>query len=807
MNLHPQAELLWKELRNPNCTACELHCGAQTVCLLGDGPVPCEAAIIGEAPGWREDNVKICFSGRSGLYLRRTLRDVGVDPRVVSIVNVAACRPPNNRTPTRTEIKTCSGLYLDKWIERIRPRVILIVGNSALFWYLGRKGAITRFEGNPEQKNGITYVFSRHPSKVLRTDTPQERKIFLENILLFKRCLMGNSGKKFTLIRLQTAGQLGAAVESVIGKPVYVDIETNGLNPYKKDFKIWSLAFSLDEKIVYSVLIDHPEATISKKDLEPRIRPLFLTCSIIAQQIKFEGSWCWRRFGVRPKFAGDTKVNAYLRDENDQNGLKYRATTELHAEPWNQEFDFTQPPPVKPLTIYNAKDVHYGLRLYKEKDLPFFESHSKIKRLLDYIVMPAQEVFLDVERRGYFIDMKLAKERLAQAEYEKDITHEKICHEHGIEINLNSPQQVAALLYEKIGLDCPIKTKKGADSTGEAALIRLQGQHEIIDDILSYRKWQKYDSTYLTPWLRQGPILHALYGFTDTVTGRLNSTLVKDKRGEKTGASLHQCPRDPFIRNLIVPRKHGWHLVASDWSQIELRLVAHASGDPELCRIYKENLDAHLETAATLVTGKITKELRKRAKAVNFGFIYGMWAKKFRAYAKEKFGLDLTMAECEEYRDKFFAKYFGIKAWHSRVEAFVSQNGYVESIFGRIRHLPEARYDSGVQDWVKREAVRQGINAPIQGAACDLTKFAAALVFHPRSKWEFRADSKRAFLIGTVHDSQIAEVKADYVKEFKQGMQWTSENMPIEKIFGVKLRVPIKMDVEVYKWNWEGEKL
>lgn len=118
-------------------------------------------------------------------------------------------------------------------------------------------------------------------------------------------------------------------------------------------------------------------------------------------------------------------------------------------------------------------------------------------------------------------------------------------------------------------------------------------------------------------------------------------------------------------------------------------------------------------------------------------------------------------------------------------------------------------YDADVDPWVRNEAIRQAINSPIQGAACDLNKFCIALVFNKRSKWDFKADPKRSMFVAAVHDSQIAEVREDYVDEFRKGMEWTSENMihPIKKIFGVTMRVPIKMDVEAYRYHWEGEKL
>ena len=169
-----------------------------------------------------------------------------------------------------------------------------------------------------------------------------------------------------------------------------------------------------------------------------------------------------------------------------------------------------------------------------------------------------------------------------------------------------------------------------------------------------------------------------------------------------------------------------WCIVAADLSQIELRLVAHAAEEREMIRIFRNgsdpvhlmkyhskispyyrgdkcfDCDIHLGTAQTLQRGEIDKETRKKAKAVNFGFVYGMWAPKFVAYAKEKFGLNLTAREGANYREAFFEKYEGLLPWHRRVEAFVSRNGYIDSVFGRRRHLPNAKLDNDCEEWMRR---------------------------------------------------------------------------------------------------------
>ena len=284
--------------------------------------------------------------------------------------------------------------------------------------------------------------------------------------------------------------------------------------------------------------------------------------------------------------------------------------------------------------------------------------------------------------------------------------------------------------------------------------------------------------------------------------------MVKNKRGEKKlGATLHQCPRDHFIRNLITARDSDSCIVAADLSQVELRLVAHAANEHTMIDIFNRGEDIHLATAQTLTNGEVDKETRKKAKAVNFGFVYGMWSKKFVAYAKEKFGLNLSQHDGDMYREAFFDKYPGLLLWHSRVEHFVSQNGWIDSVFGRRRHIPGAQYGSGLEEWRRREAVRQGINSPIQSAGSDLNLFISNLISSRQLLWDFKIDPIKCFMVGSAHDSQIFECKRDYVPILRAGIKYTLENLPVDKYFGFNFKVPILMDVTAYSSCWEGEEL
>ena len=575
---------------------------------------------------------------------------------------------------------------------------------------------------------------------------------------------------------------------------------------------------------------------------------------IIAHRGTFEGTWFLQHLGVTPRIYHDTKLCAYLKDENEPSGLKYQAVKRLGVEPWDEDQDFIHPDP-EILLPYNARDSKYGHRLYREHDLPFLKANPKIAKLMRYILLPMEEVVIEMICNGFHIDEKAARTKLEQCEVEMERINNEIDEIAGYHINPGSPKQLVKFLYRELGLKCHIKTEKGNPSTGEAALIRLKGVHRATDLILEWRKHQKYKGTYLVPWLSKGPVLHATYDNTGTDTGRFSSSMVKNKRHEKKlGAVLHQCPRDPFIRNLIVPRgavpvypggliinphPEDWCILSGDLSQVQLRLVAHAANDPTMIRVFNsleckicgfqvpirsyykvgdmcpkickgrlEEGDIHYTTARSLKPrGEIDKETRKKAKAVNFGFVFGMWARKFIAYALENYDLKLSESEGEEYREMFFNKYSMLEPWHRRVEAFVSRTGWIGSLFGAIRHLPDAKYESTVEDWRKREAVRQAINSPIQRAEVDFISLLAALIASYSLKWDFKINRRLCFPIGTSHDSLLFEVHKSYAQKLKEGILWTMNNLPLKEWFDIEMRVPIKLDVSIYEREWEGKEL
>jgi DNA polymerase-1 len=407
-------------------------------------------------------------------------------------------------------------------------------------------------------------------------------------------------------------------------------------------------------------------------------------------------------------------------------------------------------------------------------------------------MMPATRAFTELEMVGFPVDVKRLRERhLENKAHIKELEIKMLEYvpeeKKGI-ANFGSPVFMGWFLYDHLKLPVTILTKKGARSTAEAAILGLRKKHPAVNLLMELRKWKKYESTYTRNWLiRVGvarkPRLYTSYNLSGTVTGRLSS-------------NMQQVPRDLYIRSILGTRE-GWKFIEADFSQIELRIAAMFSGDPALTKAFLTGGDPHRETAAK-VTGKapevITKEERKMAKAVNFGFLYGMYPKHFREYADLKFDLQVTMEEAKSYRKAFFEKYLGLEPWHNRQRRIVNNLQYVQAPTGRVRHLPTIL---STDDGVQAEAERQAINSPVQGFASDLTVLAMTLLHE-------QLDRKKAKIIGNVHDSIILEARDEYADEIAAFVKHTMENLPIKQLFGYKMTIPIEAEITIGDHWGEG---
>jgi len=793
-----------KKWRRKDCQACGLWETAQSVCLMGQGPKPARAMVVGEAPGKREDDINRPFSGRAGELLDRALDIAGLNREELYITNVVHCRPPDNRTPDKDETRTCRDLHLIREINRVKPEFILALGNTAYKALLNPRGGIMKNRGVelPSEEYGCTILPTVHPALILRD--PRHADDFMRDIVRFAKLLNGDiDTDELENLEVRIVRDIDEAIEwcdyfehdDHRGQAIAYDVETTGLDPYDPEARILSIGLACMDSIVVFPLE-------TKRGLAPEIYPrlnLLLgggKLKPVAHNAKFDDKWLLTR-GVycRPVF--DTMLAAHLIDENRRVGLKQLARRLCDAPNWDVGIDFKKgTPKLSKLLPYNGYDAYYTLRLYAILRTEMIQDKA-LARVFQQLLMPACRAFRYIENRGVWVDPDKLTAARASVEGHIAMVEERLG-EFGEDVNWNSPQQVARILFDELELPLSAFTKSGAPSTSEAVLIALKDEHEIIEDILEFRKWRKYRTTYVEPWSEQvdgNSRLHPRFKLHGTVTGRLSA--------EKP--NLQQVPRDPFIRGLI-GAPSNWSFVQADFSQIELRVAAALAQEPTMIEAFHNEEDLHTLTAMT-ITGKpakkITKHERKKAKAVNFGFLYGMGARKYVEYAKTSYGLDVTLPEAEAIRQRFFDLYPRLLDWHEEQRELVRQDGQIRTLFGRVRHLP----DIFSHDFSKQSAAeRQAINTPVQSVASDLTLLALLQlnrIQRPRADW-IALDGHEFRIVGSVHDAILCEVMTVAVDWWREAIRETMENLPTQEIFGFELGVPVKVDIDVSQhWGLE----
>ena len=430
-------------------------------------------------------------------------------------------------------------------------------------------------------------------------------------------------------------------------------------------------------------------------------------------------------------------------------------------------------------------DITYQLfDLFSEK----LAADKNNAKLLHELEIPTAEILCQMEANGILIKRPFLNE-LSQRFDEEIIALEKRAYEvAGEAFNLGSPKQLGEMLFEKLGVAGGKKTKSGQYSTGEAVLSKID--HPLVEIVLEYRGLSKLKSTYTDALDNvadsETDRVHTSYHQALTSTGRLSSTdpnLQNIPIRTATGRLIRQA--------FIAPE--GRVILAADYSQIELRLMAHFSGDENLTRAFNEGLDIHTATAAE-VLGKAVEEVsateRRNAKAINFGLLYGMSA---FGLAKQ---LQMSRGEAQDYIDMYFERYPSVKDYMINTRASAYEKGYVETILGRKLYTPDINHSNRM---VKQGAERAAINAPLQGSAADLIKLAMIAV----DKLLPKAQAK---MLLQVHDELVFEVDADKVSDIRQlitdAMQDVLTTTAVAKGWSVDFAVPLLVETDIGS-NWD----
>lgn len=772
------------------CNKCELHKTAQFVKLMGQGPNPCNMMIVGEAPTWRKDR-DVPFQGEAGKILEEALSICGVKHSEVYHTNVVKCRPPENRSPKAYEIAVCQG-YLTEEISQVQPSFVLLLGTSAAR-YLGR-GRVTVAEtrGKWFRMGETRYLVTMHPGAVVRDKT--KFPLFVNDIRKFVDRARGVKSADTNTLNVTIANDadgLEKFWEVLDASPrLAFDIETTTLFPWEAGARVLSIGFGFEDS-QFIIPVGHTESLWGKNQewldcIVERLNKALEGKTIIAHNGKFDSLWVKVKLGLNVPIHHDTLILSHLIDENTPHGLKYLAEVHCGARNYNLSLDEkTGGAKLEKLAEYNAWDVFYTRKLYN-KFLPRLKEDPQLYTFYKKVMMPAVNAFIDIEYRGVYVDKdKLLETKKYLQDEVARLSAELEVFKPGI--NWNSTKQVAEYLFKDLGLPILDTTPKGAPSTSESVMLRLKDKHPCISIILEYKEKAKMLGTFITSW--EGRLvnsrLHPSFKLHGTVTGRLSCE----------EPNLQQVPRDPKLRSLICAPP-GSTFVEADFSQVELRIAAMLSGDPRMRELFVTGVDIHTNTAEMVSGKKLTevdpkeaKEWRKKAKAVNFGFLYGMGAKKFQEYARDKYGVAFSQDESRHIRQKFFASYSGLQPWYERQERVAKMNGYVRSPCGRVRHLPGI-YSPDEYD--QSQAVRQSINSPVQGLASDMTLM--SVVDITRLLPQVR-------IVGTVHDAILMEIPDDQAEECIPKVKAIMECPPTLTQLGVRLTVPIISEVSVGNWG------
>ena len=575
--------------------------------------------------------------------------------------------------------------------------------------------------------------------------------------------------------------------ELLLQKEVCFDTETTSLNELEAE--LVGMAFSWEKHKGYYVLF--PESKELTQEILEIFRPFFENSSItkIGQNLKYD-------IKVLAKYniqvlgnLFDTMIAHYLLNPDAKHNMDILSENYLHYSPISIEtligkkgkgqLSMRQVPPQEQKE-YAVEDTDVTLQLKNifEQQLQKYNA----EKLFSQIESPLVQVLADMELEGIRIDVPFLKS--LSNDIEKDIfsLQQAVYEQAGETFNLSSPKQLGDILFEKLKLiSKPKKTKTGQYATSEEILSELAPKHKIVANVLEYRQLQKLQSTYIDALPKEvnsttGRV-HTTYMQAVTATGRLSSN----------NPNLQNIPirteRGQQIRKAFIPRNEDYTLLSADYSQIELRVIAALSGEKNMIEAFLQNQDIHRSTAAKVFNvdiQSVTREQRSHAKTVNFGIIYGVSA----------FGLsnqtELSRSESKELIDTYYQTYPQLKVFIDKQIHFARENGYVETILGRRRYLPDINSRNQV---VRGAAERNAVNAPIQGSAADIIKIAMINIYN------LLKDNKlKTKMLLQVHDELIFDVPKNELDFVKPLIKKTMEE-------AYQFAVPLVVDLGIGK-NW-----
>ena len=573
---------------------------------------------------------------------------------------------------------------------------------------------------------------------------------------------------------------------------VAIDTETTGLDYIDSELVGISISFNAGEG--FYIPIKHNDESIIQLPLEDVInalKPLLENSEkkIIGQNIKFDKN-ILMKYGLKiASIKNDTMMMSYVLDASATRHnldalasyyLGYKTSTyEDVAGKGAKQISFDDVP-IDIATNYAAEDADITLRLYEELS-PKLKNIESLNKLNEEIEIPLIEVLSDMERNGAILNAKVLNAQSKDLEERIIRLENKAYKLAGEEFNLGSTKQLREIFFDKLNYRVIKKTPGGQPSTDEKVLAELAEEYELPKVLLEHRTLSKLKSTYTDKLPNQISSLsgkvHTSFHQAVTTTGRLSSS---DPNLQNIPIRTEDGRR---IRQAFEP-SNGNKFISADYSQIELRVMAHLSKDPGLLSAFQEGEDVHSKTASEVFNvgiEDVSSELRRNAKAINFGLIYGI-----SAFGLGK-QLGITRNLAAEYMAMYFEKYPGVKQYMESTKESASQNGYVETLFGRRLYLKEINANNALR---RQASERAAINAPVQGTAADIMKIAMIRMYQALEK-----EKSKARIILQVHDELILDTPE---KEIDRVIELTTEAMKEATL----LDVPLEIDIGIGD-NWD----
>lgn len=805
-----------KSLLDSGCTLCDLHKECQRVCMKGTGRPTASIVCIGEAPGAKEDEAGLFFCGQAGQRLNSGLRRCGLDRVQVAVENVCRCRPPENRKPRAKEIKSCSEKYLFPILDTLQPRVIILLGNVAMKAVIG-KTTISQHAGSVywSKRFKCKVIPTYHPSYIIREErkagrgapAPKVSKDFDAHLALARMESATSTmrlANKGNYRYVHTISELRAFLKRLEdanrrGRVVSMDVETGCLpggdrrkspiQPFSKHQFLRTVAFCFGQRECWC--LDIESSTSAKRSLISKTLQQCDRIKYVGHNLKFDALTISTQLGVllKPEQLYFCTMIAHHVAVDERRGLQNLSScvsrfTSLGNYDWKIKSEGFGGVTKQELMEYNCFDADACYQLFVILS-HMIADDKQLRWLWTKVSMPLMRLMFKAENHGMAVDrgwMNKASIKLTKVQEEAErrfCSHASVVAfeaQKGVSFSTlvqgRHPMAGRKLLTQYLeSLDSSKNTldytEKGNLSLSAESLARYAKLHKSVSNL---RKWRRCKD-----WLQ---IIESYEAFADdTVDDRIHASF--NEVGTSSGRIASNGPNvqnlTGTLRPMIVPVRDEF--VHPDYSQIELRFLAHCSKDSVMVQSYQHGVDLHAGMAAEAFNvhpGDVTDEQRKIGKTLNFSIVYGLSPDSLAVR------LGVSVPEAERFISATFRRYSQLGPFKKSVEMVLQRNRVYRSVFGRFRHMPDG--DLTGHD------LRAGFNFVAQGPASTLTQYAAVTVDRVLSKLKIDAA-----ILNIIHDSFLIDCFRKDRERIMSVCKKVMENLKLP----FKMRVPLVADVEV----------